>query len=72
MPSELLQGSEAVAEAAIAAQCRFFTGYPMLPFTDLLESLSKRLPEVGGVCMNATLAHTSKRAFLCYASNRIP
>jgi 2-oxoglutarate/2-oxoacid ferredoxin oxidoreductase subunit alpha len=53
MPTTLMQGSEAVAEAAIAAGCRFFTGYPMLPFTDLLESLAKRMPQVDGVCMNA-------------------
>jgi 2-oxoglutarate/2-oxoacid ferredoxin oxidoreductase subunit alpha len=50
---ELLQGSDAVAQAALAAGCRFFSGYPMLPFTGLLESFSRRLPAVGGVCMNA-------------------
>lgn len=49
----LMQGSEAVAEAAVAAGCRFFAGYPMLPFTELLEHMSRRLPEVGGTCMNA-------------------
>jgi 2-oxoglutarate ferredoxin oxidoreductase subunit alpha len=49
----LLQGSDAVAEAALVAGCRFFSGYPMLPFTGLLESFSRRLPEVGGVCVNA-------------------
>jgi 2-oxoglutarate ferredoxin oxidoreductase subunit alpha len=53
MPAELLQGSDAVARSAIAAGCRFFAGYPMLPFTDLLESMARRLPEAGGVCMNA-------------------
>jgi 2-oxoglutarate ferredoxin oxidoreductase subunit alpha len=50
---ELLQGSDAVAEAAITAGCRFFSGYPMLPFTGLLESFSRQLPAAGGVCMNA-------------------
>lgn len=53
MAVTLMQGSEAVAEAAIAAGCEFFTGYPMLPFTDLLESLAKKMPAAGGVCMNA-------------------
>jgi 2-oxoglutarate ferredoxin oxidoreductase subunit alpha len=53
MVARLLQGSDAVAEAAISAGCRFFTGYPMLPFTDLLESMARRMPTVGGVCMNA-------------------
>ncbi len=50
----LMEGSEAIAEAAIAAGCRFFAGYPMTPFTELLEHFAKRLPEVeGGVCINA-------------------
>ena len=49
----LLQGSEAIAEAMIAAGCRFFAGYPMTPFTEVLEEMARRLPEVGGVCMNA-------------------
>ncbi|MBV8464186.1 MAG: hypothetical protein JO368_12890, partial [Acidimicrobiales bacterium] len=49
----LMAGSEAVAEAMIGAGCRFFAGYPMTPFTEVLEHLARRLPEVGGVCMNA-------------------
>jgi 2-oxoglutarate/2-oxoacid ferredoxin oxidoreductase subunit alpha len=54
-PSErrLMPGSEAVAEAMIAAGCRFFAGYPMTPFTEVLEEMAKKLPSVGGVCMNA-------------------
>jgi 2-oxoglutarate ferredoxin oxidoreductase subunit alpha len=53
MTLELLEGSAAIAEAAIAAGCRFFAGYPMSPFTGLLEQLSHRLPAAGGVCVNA-------------------
>jgi len=49
----LMEGSEAIAEAAIAAGCRFFAGYPMTPFTELLEHFARRLPTVGGVCCNA-------------------
>lgn len=49
----LMEGSEAMAEAAITAGCRFFAGYPMTPFTELLEHFARRLPEVGGVCINA-------------------
>jgi 2-oxoglutarate/2-oxoacid ferredoxin oxidoreductase subunit alpha len=52
-PRRLLQGSEAIAEAMIAAGCRFFAGYPMTPFTEVLEEMAKKLPMVGGVCMNA-------------------
>jgi 2-oxoglutarate ferredoxin oxidoreductase subunit alpha len=49
----LMEGSEAMAEASIAAGCKFFAGYPMTPFTELLEHFAKRLPDEGGVCINA-------------------
>ncbi len=49
----LLEGSAAVAESAIVAGCRFFAGYPMSPFTGLLENMSHKLPAAGGVCLNA-------------------
>jgi 2-oxoglutarate ferredoxin oxidoreductase subunit alpha len=51
--AQLLEGSEAIADAMIAAGCRFFSGYPMTPFTEVLEHMARKLPEVGGVCMNA-------------------
>lgn len=50
---ELMEGSEAIAGALVAAGVRFFAGYPMTPFTEVLEHMAKRLPPVGGVCMNA-------------------
>ena len=49
----LIEGSEAIADAAVAAGCRFFAGYPMTPFTEVLEHLARKLPEVGGTCINA-------------------
>jgi 2-oxoglutarate/2-oxoacid ferredoxin oxidoreductase subunit alpha len=49
----LLEGCEAIAEAMVVAGCRFFAGYPMTPFTEVLEHMGRKLPEVGGVCMNA-------------------
>jgi 2-oxoglutarate/2-oxoacid ferredoxin oxidoreductase subunit alpha len=51
--ADLLEGSAAIAEAMIAAGCRFFSGYPMTPFTEVLEEMARMLPAVGGVCMNA-------------------
>lgn len=53
MTRRLLEGSEAIAEAAILAGCRFFAGYPMTPFTEVLEHFAAKLPEAGGVCINA-------------------
>jgi 2-oxoglutarate/2-oxoacid ferredoxin oxidoreductase subunit alpha len=49
----LMEGSHALAESAIQAGCRFYAGYPITPSTEILEYMSARLPEVGGVCVNA-------------------
>jgi 2-oxoglutarate ferredoxin oxidoreductase subunit alpha len=48
-----MEGSEAIAEAMVTAGCRFFAGYPMTPFTEVLEHMARLLPEVGGTCINA-------------------
>lgn len=48
-----MEGSQALAEAAILAGCRFYAGYPITPSTEILEYMSTRMPQVGGVCMNA-------------------
>lgn len=50
---ELCSGSEVIARSAIMAGCRFFAGYPMSPFTELLESFSKLMTGPGLVCVNA-------------------
>jgi 2-oxoglutarate ferredoxin oxidoreductase subunit alpha len=49
----LMEGSCAMAESAIQAGCRFYAGYPITPSTEILEYMATRLPQVGGVCMNA-------------------
>jgi 2-oxoglutarate ferredoxin oxidoreductase subunit alpha len=46
--ARLMQGNEACAEAALAAGCRFFAGYPITPSTEIAEILAHRLPTVGG------------------------
>jgi len=53
MTHRLIEGSQAIAEAAIAAGCRFFAGYPMTPFTEVLEHFARQLPQAGGTCINA-------------------
>ena len=45
------QGSEACAEGAVFAGCRFFAGYPITPATEIAEYLSRCLPQVGGVAV---------------------
>lgn len=49
----LLDGSEAIVEAAIMAGLRFYAGYPIAPATELLEYMAEKLPSAGGVCVNA-------------------
>lgn len=53
MSKVLLKGNEALAEAALAAGCRFYSGYPITPQTEILEYLSWRMEEVGGVFVQA-------------------
>ncbi len=50
---ELLTGNQAAAEGAIRAGCRFYAGYPITPQNDLPEYMAGRMPEVGGVFVQA-------------------
>ena len=45
----LLSGSTATAYGALDAGCRFISGYPMTPWTDVFTIMSQNLPEVGGI-----------------------
>lgn len=49
MARVFMKGTEAIAEAAVRAGCRFFAGYPITPQNEIPEYLARRLPEVGGV-----------------------
>ena len=53
MTRKFVEGSEAIVEAAILAGCRFFAGYPMTPFTEVLDHMAEKMPLAGGVCINA-------------------
>jgi len=50
---ELLKGNEAIAEAAVRAGLEAYFGYPITPQTELLEWLSRRLPELGRTFLQA-------------------
>ena len=45
----LISGNQAIAVGAIAAGVKYFAGYPITPASDILEWLSVRLPQVGGL-----------------------
>jgi 2-oxoglutarate ferredoxin oxidoreductase subunit alpha len=49
----LMKGNEAIAEAAVQAECRFYAGYPITPQNEIPEYMSWRLPEVGGTFIQA-------------------
>jgi len=53
MAKVLMKGNEALGEAAVRAGCRYFFGYPITPQNELPHYLAKRLPEVGGVFVQA-------------------
>jgi len=53
MNKVLMQGNEAIAEAAVRAGLKFYAGYPITPQNEIPEYLSKRLPEVGGIFIQA-------------------
>lgn len=48
MARVFMKGTEAVAEAAVRAGCRFFAGYPITPQNEVPEYFARRMPEVGG------------------------
>jgi 2-oxoglutarate ferredoxin oxidoreductase subunit alpha len=53
MAKELLKGNEAIAETAVRSGLEAYFGYPITPQTELLEWLSKRMPELGRTFMQA-------------------
>jgi 2-oxoglutarate ferredoxin oxidoreductase subunit alpha len=50
---KFMTGNEAIAEAAIQAGCRHFFGYPITPQNEIPEYMSRCMPEVGGVYLQA-------------------
>ncbi|MCA9924614.1 MAG: 3-methyl-2-oxobutanoate dehydrogenase subunit beta, partial [Anaerolineales bacterium] len=53
MSKQLLKGNVAFAEAAVRAGCEAYFGYPITPQTELLEHMSKRMPELGRAFLQA-------------------
>ena len=53
MAKVLMKGNEAIAEAAINAGCLYYFGYPITPQTEIAEYMARRMPKVGGLCLQA-------------------
>jgi 2-oxoglutarate ferredoxin oxidoreductase subunit alpha len=74
-----MKGNEAIAEAAIRAGAHSYFCYPITPQTEVAEYMSKRMPEAGGVFLQAEseiavgnmlfgAASTGKRVFTSSSS----
>lgn len=50
---DMIKGNIAMAEAAVRAGARLYAGYPITPSTEIMEYLSTRMEEVGGVFIQA-------------------
>ncbi len=46
-----LDGDHAACEGALAAGCRYISGYPITPSTEVVERYASRIPCVGGIFM---------------------
>ena len=53
MAKVLMKGNEAIAEAAIQAGCRHYFGYPITPQNEIPEYMARRMPQIGGVFLQA-------------------
>ncbi|AYD39311.1 3-methyl-2-oxobutanoate dehydrogenase subunit VorB [Clostridium fermenticellae] len=49
----LIKGSEAIGEAAIRANCKAFFGYPITPQTEVAAYMSKKMPKIGRIFIQA-------------------
>ncbi len=79
MAKILMKGNEAIAEAAVRAGALYYFAYPITPQNEVGEYLAKRLPQVGGVFLQAEsevavgnmlfgAASTGKRVFTTSSS----
>jgi len=50
---KLTKGNDAIAMAAVAAGCEYYFGYPITPQSEIPEYLSRELPKIGGVFLQA-------------------
>lgn len=53
MKKYLMKGNEAIAEAAIRANCRHYFGYPITPSTEIIEYMAGKMAKVGGTFVQA-------------------
>jgi 2-oxoglutarate ferredoxin oxidoreductase subunit alpha len=50
---EFINGADAISRGALDSGCNFFAGYPITPATPILLQMTRELPKVGGVAIQA-------------------
>jgi 2-oxoglutarate ferredoxin oxidoreductase subunit alpha len=69
----VITGNEAIALGALAAGCRFYSGYPITPASEIMEWLGEKLPlydgmmvqaedEIAAICMTIGASYGGVRA----------
>ncbi len=53
MSRVLMKGNDAIGAGAIAANCRYYYGYPITPQNEIGEYMSSEMPKAGGVFIQA-------------------
>jgi 2-oxoglutarate ferredoxin oxidoreductase subunit alpha len=53
MKKVMLKGNEAIAEAAVQSGCRHYFGYPITPQTEIAAYMAAKMPQIGGVFLQA-------------------
>src|SRR3990170_2532726 len=49
----VMSGNDAIVAGALYAGCRFYAGYPITPASEILETMARELPKVGGTFLQA-------------------
>jgi len=49
----VMSGNDAIVAGALYAGCRFYAGYPISPASEILETMARELPKVGGISLQA-------------------
>ncbi|MBN1265167.1 MAG: hypothetical protein JXA25_06725 [Anaerolineales bacterium] len=49
----LMNGCDAIVQAALDSECTFFAGYPITPATPILLQMIRELPKTGGIAIQA-------------------
>ncbi len=45
----VMSGNDAIVAGALHAGCRFYAGYPITPASEILETMARELPKLGGI-----------------------